>query len=217
MKSSPSVSMMDEDSLLNCFHGHCRYQWRVDKGARSEQILAPSSLAHMWILSESSLRLKTGGLASFMVFVHSLLSGWKLVYPFLDRPSITFSSNEDPSPGVCAEGEQASLHTHSEFLLLSRNKSGEWVNRWTFLWSDTLSFRLKVSRACAQTRKQTRSGKGILDSNRKKKNQWGALGVRHENHSDFWYVLFISSLQASGEFPIGGQCIHLTESCRAPP
>lgn len=36
-----------------------------------------------------------------------------------------------------------------------------------------------------------------------RKKQWGALGVRHENRSDFWYVLFISSLQASGEFPIG--------------
>lgn len=36
------------------------------------------------------------------------------------------------------------------------------------------------------------------------KNQWGPLAVRRENRSDFWYVLFISSLQASGEFPAGG-------------
>lgn len=49
------------------------------------------------------------------------------------------------------------------------------------------------------------------------KNQWGPLAVRRENRSDFWYVLFISSLQASGEFPAGGHCIHLTESCRAAP
>lgn len=73
-----------------------------------------------------------------------------------------------------------------------------------------------MSRACAQKRKQTQSGKGILDSKRKK-NQWGSLAVRRENRSDFWYVLFISSLQASGEFPVGGHCIHLTERCRAPP
>lgn len=73
-----------------------------------------------------------------------------------------------------------------------------------------------MSRARAQTRKQTQSGKRILDSKRRK-NQWGPLAVRRENRSDFWHVLFISSLQASGEFPAGGHCIHLTESCRAVP
>lgn len=44
------------------------------------------------------------------------------MYPFSDRPSITFSSNEGPSPGVCAEGEQASLHTHSDFFFFQEIK-----------------------------------------------------------------------------------------------
>lgn len=69
------------------------------------------------LLLESFLRLHSGGLASIMVLIHPLLSGWKLVYPFLDCTSVTLFSNEGDSLEICTEGQQAALHTYSRFLL----------------------------------------------------------------------------------------------------